>query len=167
MINEYFTVKEISRKVNMTMRNVRKIISKLKDEKNETLLHKDKNNSWLIHHLLLPNFKRQRNKKERYYAISIDPSNDFSEKEIDEVLNYVLEKNDQSDLEFHYSIEKKQKDGKNHIHCFTNSIEKRKLIRALHLGFSKMSYRQNVIFDLEGWKNYITKTGTIIKTIKN
>jgi hypothetical protein len=166
MINEYLTVKEISRKVNMTMRNVRKIVSKLKNEKSESLIHKDKNNNWLIHHLLLPNFKRKRNKKESYYAITIDPSGDYTEKEIDEVFNYVVDKIDQTDLEFHYSIEKKIKDGKNHIHCFTNSIERKKLITALHLGFSKMSYFQSVIFDLDGWKNYITKTGTAIKMIK-
>lgn len=166
MVNEYLTVKEISRSVNMTMRNVRKIVSKLKEDKNEVLIFKDNNDNWRIHHLLLPNFKRQRTKKERYYALTIDPYGDYSHKEIDEVLGYVLGHIEQDDLEFHYSVETKIKDGKNHIHCYTNCNERKKLITFLHLGFSKMSYYQSSIFDLDGWKNYITKTGTEIKLIK-
>jgi hypothetical protein len=165
--NEYLTVKEISKSVKMTMRNVRKIVSNLKENKGDALMHKDKNDNWQIHHLLLPEFKRKRNKKEHYYAISIDPSGNYTEKEIEEVLSFVLGQIDQIDLEFHYSVEKKLKDVKNHIHGFTNCTDKKKLITNLHLGFSKMSYFQSSIFDLQGWKNYITKTGTKIKTIKN
>ena len=166
MTNEYLTVKEISRSVNMTMRNVRRIVSKLKEDKSEALIFKDKNDNWRIHHLLLPNFRRQRTKKENYYALTIDPSGNYSEKEIDEVLSFVLGQIDQTDLDFHYSIETKVKDGKNHIHCYTNSRERKKLIACLHIGFSQMNYFQSAIFDLEGWKNYITKTGTEIKSIK-
>ena len=166
MMNEYLTVKEISRSENMTMRNVRKIVSKLNKEKGEALIFKDRNDTWRIHHLLLPNFKRQRSKKEQYYAVSIDPSGDYTKKEIDEVLRFVLGQIDQFDLLFYYSIEQKVKDGKNHIHGYTNCGQKKKLISALHMGFSRMSYYQSEIFDLNGWKNYITKTGTEIKLIK-
>ncbi len=165
MINEYMTVKEISLKVNMTMRNVRKIIASLITEKSELMIHKDKNNSWQVHHLLIPHFQRKRNKKERFYALSIDPSCNHTEKEIDEVLKFALDEIDQIDLEFYYSIEQKVKGGKNHFHCYTNCRQKKKLITALKFGFSKMSYMESVIFDLEGWKNYITKTGTKIKMI--
>lgn len=164
--NEYLKVKEISLLKRMTARNVRKIIDKLTKEKNDYLINKNKNGEWLVHHLLLSNFNYKRKIGPQYYALTFDPITDYNESDIDSIMQFVFEQMNDDNLEVNYTIEKKKENNRNHLHCYINCNQRTKFIRMLRLGFSELSYKENEIFDLNGWKNYITKDGSLIKTIK-
>lgn len=165
--NEYLNVKEISKKTLQSTRNVRRMIKKLEGEISSELLHQDKNHNWRIHHLLLSRFKPQRVRANKYYALSIDPCHDYSEQEIDAVMQFIIEQMGESDIEVNYVIEQKRANGQNHIHCFVKCGNKKKLLQSIRLGFSQVSYHQSAIFDLGSWKQYITKDGNNIKTLKS
>jgi hypothetical protein len=166
--NEYLKVKEISIKYNMSARNVRRIISKIAENYSEAMLYKDKNNQWLIHQLLIPKFKPKRVRKSNcYYALSIDPCYNYSETEIDEVMKFVFDQMSDNTLEINYVIEQKKANNQNHIHCYVKCSNKKKLMQCIRLGFSQVSYHQSPIFDLNGWKQYITKDNNEIKILKN
>ena len=165
--NEYLSVKEISTKYDMSARNVRRIISKIAENYSEVMLYKDKNNQWLIHHLLIPKFKPQRVRKSKYYALSIDPCINYTKSDIDGVMKFVCEQMGSDELEMNYVIEAKLSNNRNHLHCYVRCSNKKKLIDCFKLGFSQISYHESKIFDLNGWKQYITKDGGQITTLKN
>ena len=165
--NEYVTVKEISLKYDMSARNVRRIISKLTENCSEATLYKDKNHEWQIHHLLVPKFKPQRTRKNKYYALSVDPCANYTESDINVVLRFVYEQMNDDSLEINYVIEQKKSNNQNHLHCYVKCTNKKKLLDLLKLGFSRISYKESILFDLAGWKQYITKDGSQIKTLKN
>lgn len=165
--DEYLTVKQISKEYQVTTRYIRKIITSLINETSENLLYKDPTQKWLIHRLLLPKFKPKRSKVPKYYALSIDPVAQYTETEIDVIMKFVLDNMGNDNIEVCYTIEKKKANGRNHVHCYVNCLQRKKLIEQVRLGFSSVSYHQQDIYDLQGWKNYITKDGTAIKTIKN
>lgn len=165
--NEYFNVKEISVLTFQSARNVRRIIKKLENEVAKELLYQNKNNVWMIHKFLLSRFKLQRVRTNKYYALSIDPCHNYSEVEIDEILRFVIVQMDEPNFELNYVVEQKKANSQNHIHCFVKCSNKKKLLNNIRLGFSKVSYHQSSIFDLNGWKQYITKDNNEIKTLKN
>lgn len=165
--NEYMSVKEISKNTMQTGRNVRRIIKRLEGEVPLELLHQDNNNVWKVHHLLLSRFKPQRIRTEKYYALSIDPCYNYSVNEIDSIMHFVLEQMSGITTELNYVIEKKAANNQNHLHCYVKCNNKKKLIQCIRLGFSKVSYCQTGIFDLAGWKNYISKNNNEIKLLKN
>lgn len=165
--NEYLDVKTISQMTKQSTRNVRRIIAKIEKEVSTELLHRDKNNCWLVHRLLLGRFKLQRIRAEKYYALSFDPCHHYSENEINEILKFVFEQMKDDNLEINYTIEQKKANGQNHIHSYIKCNNKRKLIESIRLGFSTVSFKQAPIFDLEGWKRYITTDGSTITTLKN
>lgn len=168
---EYYTVNEISKINDMTARNIRKIIAGLQSDNNESLLYKDANNSWRVHHLLLPNFKRKRNKVKKYHAITIDPVESYEVGEIIERLSQAANLLNDSTLEFEITIEQKLANGRNHIHGYYHTSKKRALMNGLKFWFPSMSYHITEAYDLEGWISYITKNGeeiiTITKTKEN
>lgn len=164
--NEYFTVKEISSKYEMTTRNVRRIISSLADNCSEAMLYKNKNGEWMVHHLLVPKFKPQRTRKNKYYALSIDPCMDYNKSDIDVVMKFAYEQMGDDVLEINYVVEQKKSNNRNHLHCYVKCSNKKKLINCFKLGFSKISYHESAIFDLNGWKDYIKKYGSQIITLK-
>jgi transcriptional antiterminator len=165
--NEYLTVKEISLKYDMSARNVRRIIGKLNEKYSEASLHKNKKNEWQIHYLLVPKFKPQRTRKNKYFALSIDPCANYSESDINVVMRFVYEQMNDDSLELNYVIEQKKSNNQNHLHCFIKCSDKKKLLDLFKLGFSRISYHESKIFDLVGWKGYITKDGSLIKRLKN
>jgi len=170
--NEYLKVWQISMLYKQTPRNVRRIITELVKEKSEELVHKDSNGEWQVHKLLLKKFKPQRERKEKVYALTLDPIVNMTENEIDEIMKFVVSQLNDPNVEINYTIEQSKVmdekfKGKNHIHCVVNCNQRKKLLQSLKLGFSKLSYKQDEIFDLNGWKNYITKVGSQIKTVKN
>lgn len=165
--NEYLTVKDISNKYLMSTRNVRRIISTLENNCSESTLYKDKNGHWQIHHLLIGKFKPQRTRKDKYYAVTIDPTHKYSVKDIDIIMLFVLKQLAEAKVEINYVVEQKKTNGHNHIHSYVRCPNKRKLINYFRLGFGQLSYHESVIFDLNGWKQYITKDNNNIKTLKN
>jgi hypothetical protein len=169
IINDYKTVVDVSKITEQSTRNVRRIINRIKDEVDSRLLFKDEENSvWNIHKDLLSKFKPQRIRANKYYALTIDPCVSYSEKDLHEIMKYVIELMDDVRTEIHYVVELKKKEPYlNHIHCFVKCTNKRKLIQNFRIAFSTVSYLQSAIFDLESWKGYITKENNEIKTLKN
>jgi hypothetical protein len=164
---EYLSVIEVGKKFRMTTRNVRRIVMNLSKVKNEYLLYKDNQNRWMVHELLLQNFKRQRIKKEKYFALTVDLCIDYTNMEINEIMKFVFNKLEDANAEINYTIELKKSNDKKHLHCFIKASNKKKLIELIRLGFTKVSYKESEIFDLERWKKYITKENNKIMTIKN
>lgn len=167
MTKEYLTVKELSKQYKVSLRNIRKIITKLSSTTSKDLLYKDANHIWQIHHILSSNFKPQRAVKNRYYALSVDLCRNIPKKEIEAIIRFVCSNMHNERIEINYVIENKITNNSSHLHCYINCQQKNMLIKNLRLGFSNISFQQNKIFDLTGWKNYMTKNGEIITTIKN
>ncbi len=163
---EYYTVQEVSKKMETCSRNIRKTINKIKNTVGSELLYKDVNNRWKIHHLIIPKFKRKNKRKPKYYALSMDPVNNYTVKEIESIIEFVCEQMKETSIEINYVIEPKIANGRHHLHCYVNCGKKRKLIEQFQLGFSQLSYQQNEIYDLERWKNYMIKDGEKIKCVK-
>jgi hypothetical protein len=166
-MNEYYTVKELSKEYRLTSRNIRKVITNMFGNTSKELLYKDKNNQWRIHHILKNKFKPKKKMKSRYYALSIDLCFNYSKEDIHEIMRFVVNHMNDPLLEVNYTIETKKADGTAHLHCFINCKQKRKFIQTIRLAFSSVSYKEDEIFDLTGWKEYITKEHTKIITLKN
>lgn len=82
-------------------------------------------------------------------------------------MKFAFEQTNDNKLEINYVIEQGTNFSNHlHLHCFIICNNKRKLIESIRLGFSRISYYQSDIFDLDGWKNYITKNKDEIKTLK-
>ena len=165
--NEYLNVKEISILTVQSARNVRRIIKKLEGEVDKELLYQDDNKNWIISKILLKRFKLQRIRKDKYYALSVDPCSFYSVSDINEIMKFIYVQMDSNNLELNYVVEKKKANNQNHIHCYIKCSNKKKLIQCIRLGFSQVSYRQGPVFDLVGWKDYIKKDGSQIITLKN
>ena len=165
---EYYRVYEISKMNNITSRYVRSKVKELSDTNNyKNRITKDSEGQWLVHHLALENFKRKRKQKNPFYALTVDFTHEYSIKDIEQIIQFVCAQSSMDNFEFHYTIEKGGLKEKNHLHAFTNSKSKTELIKNLRLGFSEISYKILPVYDIEGWRNYMTKQDNKIKTIKN
>lgn len=164
---EYLSVAEISKQQKTSTRQVRNIVGELAKEMKEELIYKDSHHRWMIHRLLLPKFQPKRKIKQKYYALSVDTCSSYSSGDIDKIMEFVIGRMENPNIEINYVVEQKNKDGKNHLHCYINCNQRTKLIENLRLGFSNLSYYQTEIYDLDGWKDYITKDGGTIKTLVN
>ena len=90
--NEYLTVKELSKKYKLSSRHIRRTINKfMKDSSTEGLIIRDKNNNWLVHQVIEYRFKPQRKRRNKYYAITIDPCYPYTEKQIHKIMNFFFE----------------------------------------------------------------------------
>ncbi len=161
------TVTELSKHHKISSRQIRRIIAKLFPETTEQLIFKDYNNIWNVHHLLINRFKPKRIRRKKYYALTIDPVHDYTANDIHEIMAFVFKQMNDEGFEINYTIETKKSSGRNHIHCYVKCKNKKKLIELIRLGFSSVSYNDAVIYDLEGWKEYITKQYNNITTLKN
>jgi hypothetical protein len=169
MKNEYLTVNDISKHHQTTSRNVRRIIANMKADSNKLLLRKDNGDKWLIHQLLLPKFKPQRNRKPKYYALTIIPINNHTESEIKEMMQCIFDNSSDNDIEINYTVEVSKlydNHNHNHIHCYIKCKKKRELLDIIKTIFYDLNYKQSEIYDLDGWKKYITKENSSIITIK-
>lgn len=150
----------------MSARNVRRIISTLTESCSEDTLYQNKNHEWQIHHLLLPKFKPQRQRKNKYYALSVDPCGSYSKADVDVVMKFVFDQMKDESLEINYVVEQKKSDGQNHLHCYVKCSDRKKLVNCFRLGFGQLSYHVSEVFDLQGWIQYITKDGSQITKLK-
>ena len=164
---EYLTVNDISKHYKTTSRNVRRIASKLQEDKNEYLIYKY-DGQWKVHHLLLAKFKPQRLRTSKYYALTIRPNIKYSREVLKEMMKMVYKECNDDTLEINYTIEEsKRLDNHHHIHCYIKTKRKRELTKHIKDMFFKIDYKQNNIYDLESWIGYITKGGSPIITLKN
>ena len=165
--NEYLTVRELSVKHNLTSRHIRRIITKFYNESGtKGLIIRDKNNHWLVHRVIEYRFQPKRKRKNKYYAVTIDPCHPYSENEINTIMSYLFEQLDSEGIEINYVVEPKTANNQNHIHCYIKCPNRKKVIQGIKAAFSQVNYLETVIFDLEGWRNYITKTNKKIITLK-
>jgi len=165
--NEYLTVRELSLKHKLSTRHIRRIISKFNEESGtKGLIIKDRHNNWLVHEVIEYRFKPKRIRKNKYYALTIDPCRQFTVAEIDTIMNYVFDQLDNGS-EINYTVEPKASNNQNHVHCYIKSPNKKKVIDAIKIAFSQVNYLESVIFDLDGWKQYITKQNIHITTLKS
>ncbi len=165
--NEYLTVRELSVKHNLTSRHIRRIITKFYNESGtKGLIIRNKNNHWLVHRVIEYRFQPKRKRKNKYYAVTIDPCHPYTVKEIDTIMNYLFEQLNSEDVEINYVVETKAANNQNHVHCYIKCTNRKKVIEAIKLGFSRVNYLESLIFDLEGWRNYITKQNKQIITLK-
>jgi hypothetical protein len=105
-------------------------------------------------------------RKNKYYAVTIDPTYNYTSKDIDVIMIFVLDQLDDDTAEINYVVEQKKANEHNHIHSYVKCSNKRKLINSFRFGFGQLSYHESIIFDLNGWKQYITKDNNIVKTLK-
>jgi hypothetical protein len=167
IVNDYTTVQEVSKITQQSTRNVRRIINRIKDEVDSKYLFKDDNSIWKISKEILVQFRPQRIRENKFYALTIDPCVSYTDKDLHEIMKYVIELMGDVRTEIHYVVEQKKANNLNHIHCFVKCTNKRKLIQNFRIAFSTVSYLQSAIFDLESWKGYITKENNEIKILKN
>jgi hypothetical protein len=159
------TVKEISQKTELSTRHIRRIISQLSSEHTTDVLHKNNKDEWRVHHLLFSKFKPKRIRKCKYYALTIDPCRQHLEAEIHEIMKFVVGQMPDENLELNYVIEAKKATGINHIHCFIRCNNRKRLLEVIRMAFSEVSYKEAVMYDLNGWKSYITKENDKIITL--
>jgi len=163
---EYYSVKEISQQTGLSSRHIRRIVQNISNEHSKDVLYKNQNEEWRIHHLLLSNFKPQRIRKNKYYALTIDPVHHYSDSDLHRIMAFVYSQMPDEQLEINYVIEPKKATQVNHLHCFVKCQNRKKLIDTIRIGFSDLSYREAVVFDLAGWKAYIMKNNNNITTLK-
>jgi hydroxymethylpyrimidine pyrophosphatase-like HAD family hydrolase len=164
---EYLTVNEIIKKTQLSSRHVRRIINQLSSSYNSLYLYKDDNEIWKIHNTLEWRFRPIRNRKTKYYALTIDPCSKYSEMDLHKIMSFVFEQMGTDSLEINYTIESKKATGVNHLHCYVKCNNKKRLLDVIRIAFSELSYHEAIVYDLEGWKAYMTKENKKITTLSN
>jgi hypothetical protein len=158
MQKEYYSTSEISNLLNLSVRHVRRLVTKKEKEiKNKYLIHKDKNGDWRIHELLTSHFTPKNILKSKYYAFSFDPISSYSEDELHEIMKYIMNSSHEFVSEINYVIHQKNKNQLNHVHMYLKSSNRNKFISTVREALGEISYKQNAIFDLDGWKGYMNK----------
>ena len=159
MKKEYYYTDEVAIIYSISTKTVSRRIKELTGENDSKLIVK-KNGRWRIHSLALPKFK-PRKKDDEFTALTIDPVINYNQDDLQSVIDYINDKVS-SPLEFYYSIETKDKDGKPHVHAYLPTDQFKNYLKVLR-SLVEVSYRATPIYDLEGWQNYIGKESTIIK----
>lgn len=160
MEKEYYTVADVNRKTNLSSKQIRnRILRFRKDGEYNNMISKDSQGRWVIHRMILSRFKPERIRESKFYALTIDPVDCYSEKDLMSIMKFVVDDIPVKQIQISYTIEKKKSNGLNHIHLFTNCEKRKTLIQTLRIAFSKMSYKESNIFDSEGWESYIQKDG--------
>ncbi|WP_339917983.1 hypothetical protein [Yeosuana marina] len=164
---EYLTVNDLSKHHKTTARNIRRIITNLNERKNGYMIHKDKMERWQVHHLLIKEFKPQRRRDSKYYALTIRPPYAYSKDVLISMMKMVFDKCEDEELEFNYTIEAGKFNSEyHHIHCYIKTKRKQELNHQIREVFYKIDMKQNKVYDLERWKRYITKDGSPIIKLK-
>ena len=171
MINEnYLMVAEIAKKKRITAKTVRNKILKLIGVVADNMILKDKNNQYRVHNSLLPKFEPEKRHSIKYIAINVDPVTYFSKEDIHKTMIWLLDYVKLDKIEINFSIEAKKKNGRNHLHIYIKKNIAIKFLKALKFAYPEMSYYIVKVYDIEGWKSYISKESQIItlkKSIEN
>lgn len=163
--NDYMRVSDLAKEKKITMRTVRNKIQKLLGIVGDGKIIKDANEDWRIHKSIRDMFTPERVHKKRYTAITIDPVYNYTTEDLENIIRWIVEITDETELEINYTIEKKKANERNHIHLYMIKDFSSKFLRSSKIAFPVMSFHVVEVYDLLGWKNYIGKE-TKIKTIK-
>lgn len=159
-MKEYYTTTEVAIKHNIDVKTVQK---RIKELSKSSLIEKDNSGRWLVHHLALPKFKVA--KESEFKAITIDTECDYSYKDLSEVIYNIFARMS-GEITLNFTIETKRKDAKPHIHCYLQTEHAKRFIEHLK-HFVDCDYLMKDVFDLDGWKSYISKETPIITLTKN
>lgn len=160
---EYYNTNEVAKLFNISTKTVLRRLKEFNDESESKLITKDNTGNWLIHKLALPRFKPT-TKEIQYTALTIDTEIDYNYKDLHKVVTDIFEII-KGKVELNYSVELKVKDFKPHIHFYFPSDQFRKIFKELKT-LLDFSYRTTPVFDLQGWKDYISKETKIITLSK-
>lgn len=160
----YFSSKELSKKIGLSTRHVRRLIRKQSlDLDDESLIYKDKKSGcWYVHESIVDSFRPkniQRKKKE--YALTIDTSDNINENDLISYTNYVLDASKNIVEEVDYTIDFKKKNHKPHLHMLVTCNDRTALIRNFRDMMGSISFKEKPVYDREGWINYMTKNNTL------
>ena len=86
---------------------------------------------------------------------------------IHSVIQYAIGLLEDPTAEIHYVVEMKKRKIEPHVHTYYRCKSRKAMKQVINLAFGGTSYYHSKVFDLEGWKRYITKDGLTITTIKN
>ena len=156
MKKEYYYTDEVARMLQCSVKTIIRRINDILIENEDTKLIIKKDRVWLIHSLAIPKFTKETTK---YHAITIDTVIDYNEKDLISVIKLVFD-NYEGELELNYTIEAKNKNNKPHIHCYIPTTQLYRFKKAL-LRLVEFSYHIAPVYDLEGWRNYISKENNI------
>ncbi len=163
--DNYLTVTDLSRIHGLGERQIRKMIDKIKPTTTPQLIWKDANNRYMVHPILTSRFKRVRKPVQKYYALTVSPSYEYTEKDLHQIMDYVIRKMEGA-VEVNYTVETNKTDNRNHLHCYINCNQRRNLMRLIKEGLDKINFCSKHIHDLEKWRQYMTKSGGKITTLK-
>jgi DNA-binding transcriptional regulator YhcF (GntR family) len=161
-LKEYLTKRELALELKISTKTVQRRLDEINKQGSTKLIQKDSAGRWLIHRLAVPKFKKAKEKE--YKAITIDTECDYSYKDLSEVIYYIFDKI-RGKLDLNYTIETKRKDAKPHIHCYLTKEQTKPFIDQLKL-LVDCDYKITDVFDLEGWRAYISKETPIITLTK-
>lgn len=162
-MKEYYSTKEVAISTKQTTRNIRYRLDKLKEEVPPTMLFKDANNSYQIHHLLLPQLAPKYTGTIKQYAMTFDILDNSTDEEIKNKIEYIT--NSFNAVKMQYGIQLKES-GMKHIHAIVEGISKSKFREQIRLYFHDHTRVYVVgVYDKQGWLRYIGRDNTEIITI--
>jgi hypothetical protein len=162
-MKEYYSTKEVAIMTNQTTRNVRYKLNKLVDELPPTMIYKDVNNTYNIHHLLLPQLRPINTGKSKKYAMTFDVLDNATDEEITSKIEYITK--DFTKLKMKYGIQSKAS-GMKHVHAICEGVSKSEFTKQIRQYFHEYTRVYCVgVYDVQGWVNYIGRDNTQIITI--
>ncbi len=162
--NDYLKVAEVAKEKKITKRTVRNKIQKLIGLVGDGKILKDKNNEYRIHKSILNKFEPLRVHQTKYTAITLDPIYKYTTEDLKKIMIWILELM-KVEVEINYTIEQKKANGQNHLHIYTAKEMSHKFLKCAKVAFPKMSFHLADVYDLDGWKSYMSKE-TIIMNLK-
>jgi hypothetical protein len=160
--NEYLRVDDIAKQQKITMKTVRNKIQKLIGLVPNGKIIKDNNDNWRIHYSIKEMFKPERVHKLKYTAFTIDPVYNYSYEDLLKIVSWINGNINENDFELNFSIEPKKANNRLHLHFYFKKSVSGKFLKSAKLAFHDMNYHSTEIYDLDGWKNYISKENKII-----
>lgn len=157
-MKEYYNTQEVALELNVSTKTIQRKLKEINKQGSTRLIEKNSAGAWQIHRLALPKFKAAKEKE--YKAITIDTECDYSYKDLNEVVEHIFVKIS-GKLTLKYSIETKRKDSKPHIHCYLPKQDVKRFMEQVKM-LVDCDYKIKNAFDLEGWRDYISKETPII-----
>jgi hypothetical protein len=160
---EYYTTKEVAISTKQTTRNIRYKLDKL--DVPPTMLYKDANGTYQIHHLLLQYLAPKNTGTTKQYAMTFDILDNSTDLEIIKKIDFITRM--LPNINMQYGIQLKAS-GMKHVHAIVEGASKtkfRSLIRQYFHDYTRV-YVVGV-YDKQGWVKYIGRDNTEIITINN
>jgi hypothetical protein len=161
-LKEYYNTQEVALELNVSTKTIQRKLKEINKQGGSSLIEKNSAGAWQIHRLAFPKFKKAKEKE--YKAITIDTECDYSYKDLSEVIQKIFVRIS-GQFTLKYSIETKRKDAKPHIHCYLPTQDIKRFMEQVKM-LVDCDYKIKKAFDLEGWREYISKETPIMTLTK-